>query len=106
MPRNRPSLIPLAGLFVVPALACLAQQVGEAAAPVAQAIAEQPAAMLQVGDHLDAARLHQVTRPGLYGMSQAPMGSRYGIVDGKLIRYDPESAQVLSIIRQVERIVD
>ncbi|MEF9605666.1 hypothetical protein O4J55_26395, partial [Paracoccus sp. PXZ] len=99
------SLFVAAGLLAALAPVCLAQQVGQAAQPVAQAAAEQPA-MLRVGDRLDSARLHQVTRPGLYGMSEAPSGSRYGIVDGKLIRYDPESAQVLSIIRQVDRIVD
>ncbi|WP_104492745.1 hypothetical protein [Paracoccus denitrificans] len=102
MLRNRQSLILAAGLLAILAPATLAQSAGQAAEPAA---AEAPT-MLRVGDRLDNARLHQVTRPGLYGMSEAPSGSRYGIVDGKLIRYDPESAQVLSIIRQVDRIMD
>ncbi|MDQ7260924.1 hypothetical protein NM680_03805 [Paracoccus sp. PS-1] len=102
--RNRQSLFIAVGLLAL-APATLAQNAGQAAAPAAQVAAEPPG-MLRVGDRLDSARLHQVTRPGLYGMSEAPSGSRYGIVDGKLIRYDPESAQVLSIIRQVDRIMD
>ncbi|WP_253879795.1 hypothetical protein [Paracoccus aminovorans] len=61
---------------------------------------------LRVGGTVDAALLHPVTRPGLYGMSQPPAGSRYGIIAGQLIRYDPDSVQVLSIIRQVDRILD
>ncbi|MDF3853732.1 hypothetical protein ACDP63_06285 [Paracoccus sp. P2] len=103
--RNRQSLILAVGLFGILAPATLAQGVGQAAEATAPAAAGQPA-MLRVGDRLDSARLHPVTRPGLYGMSEAPSGSRYGIVDGKLIRYDPENAQVLSIIRQVDRIMD
>ncbi|WGR62546.1 hypothetical protein E3U26_17470 (plasmid) [Paracoccus ferrooxidans] len=105
MLRNRQSLILAAALIGLLAPATLAQGVGQAAKANAQATFGQ-SAMLRVGDRLDSARLHQVTRPGLYGMSEAPSGSRYGIVDGKLIRYDPESAQVLSIIHQVDRIVD
>ncbi|UXU74889.1 MULTISPECIES: hypothetical protein [unclassified Paracoccus (in: a-proteobacteria)] len=64
------------------------------------------AAPLRIGERLDAQRLHKVTRPGLYGMSHPPPGSRYGIIDGRLIRYDPESETVLSIIRQIDRILD
>ncbi|RDW12549.1 hypothetical protein [Paracoccus thiocyanatus] len=103
MLRDRPSLFVAAGFLAALATACIGQQAGRA--DQAAAPADRPA-VLRVGDRLEEVRLHMVTRPGLYGMSQAPDGSRYGIVDGKLIRYDPESAQVLSIIRQVDRIVD
>lgn len=60
----------------------------------------------QVGQPVDGGQLHRVSRPGLYGMSQPPAGSAYGIVDDRLIRFDPESGHVLSIIRQVDRILD
>ncbi|MFC3570286.1 hypothetical protein [Paracoccus sp. TOH] len=106
--RNRQHLFVAAGMAVILTSVALAEQVGRAvdtlAEPAAQA-ASQPAPP-RVGDRLDKARLHQVTRPGLYGMSLPPAGSLYGIVDGKLIRYNPENAQILSIIRQVDRIMD
>lgn len=60
----------------------------------------------QVGQSVDGGQLHRVSRPGLYGMSQPPAGSAYGIVDDRLIRFDPESGRILSIIRQVDRILD
>lgn len=86
----------------------IADQAGTAdpAPEHAQAVALQAGDGLQVGDRLDPAELHPVTRPGLYGMSQSPDGSAYGVVDGRLIRFDPESLTVKSIIRQVERILD
>ncbi|WP_313353304.1 hypothetical protein [Paracoccus sp. (in: a-proteobacteria)] len=105
MLRKRQSLFLIAGLLFALGPACLAETLKQSAGSAAAATGDQPA-MLRVGDHLDNARLHPVTRPGLYGMSEAPSGSLYGIVDGKLIRYDPKNAQVLSIIRQVDRIVD
>ena len=60
----------------------------------------------KVGRTVDGNRLHRVSRPGLYGMSQPPAGSAYGIVDDRLIRFDPESGRILSIIRQVDGILD
>lgn len=61
---------------------------------------------LQVGASVPPGKLHRVSRPGLYGMSEPPAGSAYGIVDNRLIRFDPESQRVLSIIRQVDEILD
>lgn len=60
----------------------------------------------QVGQMIGDSSLHRVTRPGLYGMSQAPSGSAYGIVNDRLIRFDPATGRLLSIIRQVDRILD
>lgn len=80
---------------------------GAAPAPASpRQAAREGGGSLRVGGTVDAALLHPVTRPGLYGMSQPPAGSRYGIIAGQLIRYDPDSVQVLSIIRQVDRILD
>lgn len=103
--RHRPRLFLAAGL----AAALVAVAVGEPPAHLSASAgppAAGEAAPLRVGDRLDPRRLHKVTRPGLYGMNQPPAGSRYGIVDGKLIRYDPEKVQLLSIIRQVSQILD
>mgnify|MGYP001606084420 CR=1 FL=1 len=60
----------------------------------------------RVGETIDPGQLHPVRRPGLYGVSEAPDSSRYGIADGRLIRYDPTSLRVQSVIRQVDEIVD
>ncbi|MDT1061568.1 hypothetical protein RM190_06825 [Paracoccus sp. CPCC 101403] len=61
---------------------------------------------IRVGDKLDPAVLHEVSRPGLYGISGPPEGSEYGVIDGRLIRYDQHTLQVQSIIRQVDYVLD
>lgn len=60
----------------------------------------------QVGARIDPARLHRVTRPGLYGVGHSPPGSSYGVIGGRLIRYDPDSLRVQSIIREIEAVLD
>ncbi|WP_134681209.1 hypothetical protein [Paracoccus ravus] len=59
-----------------------------------------------VGERIEAAHLHRISRPGLYGISQPPSGSDYGVIDGKLVRFDPESLELQSVIRDVDRILD
>lgn len=61
---------------------------------------------LRVGERLNPRDLHMIQRPGLYGISQSPEGSAYGVVQGRLIRFDPGNLQVQSIIREVDRILD
>ncbi|TWI36997.1 hypothetical protein IQ24_00787 [Paracoccus sulfuroxidans] len=61
---------------------------------------------ISVGEALPPGKIHVITRPGLYGMGEPPRGSRYGIVNGRLIRFDPGTSRVLSVIRQVDRILD
>lgn len=61
---------------------------------------------LRVGSHIDPSHLHIITRPGLYGIGNAPRGSNYGIVDGRLVRFDPQNMQILSVVRMVEAILD
>ncbi len=50
--------------------------------------------------------LHPITRPGLYGVGRAPQGNKYGVIDGKLVRYDPQTMQILAVIRAVDAILD
>lgn len=66
----------------------------------------ETSAQFKVGARVDPDRLHIVTRPGLYGMGRPPPGNRYGILNGRLIRFDPETMHVLSVIRHVEQILD
>lgn len=60
----------------------------------------------RIGDRIGQDSLHPVTRPGLYGIGRAPSGSSYGITEGRLIRYDPETMQIQSVIRRVDGILD
>jgi len=61
---------------------------------------------VQVGDTVPPARLHIVTYPGLYGLGPDLPGSKYAVVDGYLLRVDPESRKVQSVIRRVDAIRD
>lgn len=62
--------------------------------------------VLRVGATIETGHLHVVTRPGLYGIGAAPRGSAYGIVDERLVRFDPDTMQIQSVIRMVETILD
>lgn len=59
-----------------------------------------------IGRILARERVHLVTRPGLYGLGLPPRGSRYGVVDGQLVRLDKSTWRVQSIIRRVNGILD
>lgn len=55
---------------------------------------------LAVGDMLDTSKMHIITRPGLYGLAGSSSAkNRYGILDGKLLRFDPRTMQLRAIIR-------
>lgn len=57
---------------------------------------------ISIGEPVDAARVHVVAEPGLYGLSEPPPENRYAIVDGHLVRVDEDSGKILSILREVE----
>lgn len=61
---------------------------------------------LRVGDQIDPENVHTVTRPGLYGIGKVPVGSAYGVVRGNLVRYNPETMRLQSVIRSVEVVLD
>lgn len=60
----------------------------------------------RVGDIAPKDRLHRITTPGLYGLSDPPNGDAYAILDGELIRIHDGSGQILSVLWQVKRILD
>ena len=60
---------------------------------------------LVVGDHVNLDLVHIITRPGLYGLGE-PSAGRYAIVDGRLLRIDSQTGQILSFIRLVDAILD
>ncbi|KGJ04114.1 hypothetical protein SAMN04487972_11465 [Paracoccus halophilus] len=107
--RHRLEMLVMLGTAAALGSAAMAEQAGLMPQPADDAAAQAIAPArggLQVGQIIDGGGLHRVSRPGLYGMSQPPAGSAYGIMDDRLIRFDPESGRVLSIIRQVEQILD
>lgn len=59
-----------------------------------------------VGDVISAGDIHWVRRPGLYGLGEAPDGSRYAVVGGQLVRLDRDSYKVLSVLRAVDALLD
>lgn len=78
------------------------QDVPEADAPITAVALSAPRAVvtdgLAIGDPLDPARLHVITRPGLYGLT-GNRSDRFGLLDGKLLRYDPGTMQLRAILR-------
>jgi len=59
-----------------------------------------------VGRVVDWGDVHVVSKPGLYGLADAPDGQHYAIIEGKLVRIEARTAKVLSVIRGVEAILD
>lgn len=58
------------------------------------------------GQHIPAAQLHMITRPGRYGLGSAPEGSAYAVADRHIVRIGVEDGRVLSVLRPVQRILD
>lgn len=67
-------------------------------------VAQLPA--VQVGQYVDLGKAHLISHPGRYGLSDAPDGNRYAVVDQRLVRVDAASGQVLSILRMVDAVLD
>lgn len=70
------------------------------------AAADAETVNFDVGDTLPPDQVHIVTKPGLYGLGPEPANSKYAVAHGKLIRIDPETGQVLSILRSQTEILD
>lgn len=61
---------------------------------------------VRVGAVYDPADVHIVRMPGLYGLGPRVPGSQYAIIGNQLVRIDPDTYKVLSIIRLVDAILD
>ncbi|MDO5620160.1 MAG: hypothetical protein Q4G24_01670 [Paracoccus sp. (in: a-proteobacteria)] len=59
-----------------------------------------------IGNSLRGGSFHEVTRPGRYGLGNPPTGMGYAVVDGKLVRYDLKTMQIMSVLRQVDKVID
>ncbi|TRW97246.1 hypothetical protein FNJ84_06905 [Paracoccus sp. M683] len=68
--------------------------------------AAQSTAGIAVGDILPADQVHIITEPGLYGLGRNVGNSEYAVASGQLIRVDPKTMKVLSILRSQSTILD
>ena len=64
-----------------------------------QTAARKEARTLAPGDVLEAEEVQFIERPGYYGLGSDLRGSRYAISEGHLVRVDPNSLQVQSVLR-------
>lgn len=63
-------------------------------------------APVAAGDVLSPDVIHIIERPGLYGLGPELHGSRYAVANGYLIRIDPNTLKVLSVLRVQNRVLD
>ena len=68
--------------------------------------AAQALPQVMVGETAMPGRLHVISHPGRYGLGPELPGSIYAVVDGMLVRIDPDTREIQSVIRRVERILD
>lgn len=61
---------------------------------------------LAVGDILPPGQVHIIKELGLYGLGRNVGGSQYAVAKGLLIRIDPKTMKVLSILRPQAEILD
>lgn len=62
--------------------------------------AQADEAKLREGDMVPTGKAKLIERPGLYGLGPEQPGSRYAVVEGKLVRLDAKTLKILSILRQ------
>lgn len=61
---------------------------------------------IAVGDVLSKGDVHIITEPGSYGLGRNVGDSEYAVANGRLIRIDPKTLKVLSILRVQDAILD
>ncbi|MFV0300956.1 MAG: hypothetical protein ACK5IP_08795 [Paracoccus sp. (in: a-proteobacteria)] len=71
-------------------------------APAAAGAAQE----IAVGDILPRDQVHIIKELGLYGLGRNVGGSEYAVAMGRLIRIDPKTMKVLSILRPQDAILD
>lgn len=93
-------------LFLIAAAAVeVAGGVGFSQSGSGDAVAAQPTP-IAVGDILSPDQVHIITEPGLYGLGRNVPGSEYAVAAGRLIRIEPETYKVLSILHEQSKILD
>ena len=61
---------------------------------------------ISVGDTLPRDQVHIITEPGVYGLGRNVPGSEYAVANSRLIRVDPKTLKVLSILRVQDGVLD
>ena len=56
---------------------------------------------VRVGDTVSMEQIDIVEQPEIYGLGLSPADNRFAIIDNQLVRLDPETGKVLSILRQI-----
>ena len=100
----KPTVIATA-LGVVIAIA-LSASYGLQAQGTPQGKPHQETRSLTPGDILKADKVDFIERPGHYGLGSDLRGSRYAISEGHLVRIDPDSLQIQSVLRNKVRSID
>ena len=90
------TVLTLASLIAIGAFFGLDGTVSDGQGQTAQA----DEARLREGDTVPSAKAKLIEQPGLYGLGPELPGSRYAVVEGKLVRLDAKSLKILSILRQ------
>lgn len=68
--------------------------------------AAQSKGQVVIGEVVPASKIHIISHPGRYGLGPELPGSQYAIVDNMLVRLDPKTHEIQSIIRRVDKILD
>ena len=106
MPLKPIAATAILGLSIVSGFA-VAQTAGDADMAaldenVSAAQVQDSSATVQVGDVVASENLQLVEQPEKFGLSNAPDGDRYALVDDLLVRVDPANGKILSILREVD----
>lgn len=111
LPRKIVAATASVGLLVLPIFAVaynndIAQAHAQPAAQHArmyQAKSDSAAdASVRVGDTVNLEQVDIVEEPEVYGLGFSPAGNRYAIIDNLLVRLNPDTGKVLSILREIQ----
>ena len=81
-------------------IAVLSNQAPQAQGTTQAGVARVEPRLMMPGDILPAEDIDFIEHPGRYGLGTELRGSRYAIVDGHLVRINPETMELQSILRK------
>ncbi len=61
--------------------------------------------MIRIGDPRTGLPCHLIFNPELFGLPRVGDAWRYAIADNRIVRIDPDTLQVLALIRMVDAIL-
>lgn len=111
LPRKIIAATASVGLFVLPIFAVAynhdiaqahAQPVTEHARMYQAKSTSAADAAVRVGDTVNLEQVDIVEEPEIYGLGLSPAGNRYAIIGNLLVRLNPNTGKVLSILREIQ----